>query len=156
MSNADYKEYINSPAWFEVREKAFNFHGRECKKCKSSSNLHVHHKTYKNFKNENIEVDLIPLCRRCHKKLHKLQRRKELNVWAATEFFIDNIRPPKQKKHRKKRPRERFYKVFPHHTELHKSYEQKVKVKEPGRVDLKKFMEMYGLDEATAISLLPQ
>lgn len=46
-----YQRYLKSSAWETFRQKAFDFYGRECKKCGCKNNLHVHHKTYKNLFN---------------------------------------------------------------------------------------------------------
>lgn len=64
-----YIEYINSPEWRAFREKAFDFHGRNCATCGSKHDLHVHHKHYKTFMRETVG-DVMILCEPCHMDVH--------------------------------------------------------------------------------------
>lgn len=66
---ADYKEYLNSDHWKEIRLKALSRAGNRCQLCSSTNSLNVHHNTYKNVGNENLK-DLVVLCRECHAKFH--------------------------------------------------------------------------------------
>lgn len=50
--------------------------------------IHVHHKTYKRFTNERVDLDLIPLCKDCHKNLHIFCKRNKLSYWHGTEKFV--------------------------------------------------------------------
>ena len=102
--NQEYKTYIHSKEWFAKREEAFNFHNKECKKCGITKKLHVHHKTYKRFKNEDIKIDLVPLCRRCHKQVHKFCKRRNIDLYHGTEQFLDGkIKPSKRGKKKPKK-----------------------------------------------------
>ena len=65
----EYKEYLNSPHWKEIRLKALDRAGNRCQLCSSIDNLNVHHNTYKNRGNEDLK-DLVVLCRECHSKFH--------------------------------------------------------------------------------------
>jgi 5-methylcytosine-specific restriction endonuclease McrA len=78
----DYIDYINSQKWRDFREKAFEFHGRNCASCGSKNNLHVHHKHYKTFKNETVG-DVMILCKTCHEDVHSLK----LN--STTTYYPD-------------------------------------------------------------------
>jgi hypothetical protein len=60
-----YKKYIQSPEWKKKREKAFEFLGRKCSKCKRTNNLDVHHINYDNLYEERIN-DVVVLCAVCH------------------------------------------------------------------------------------------
>ena len=113
-----YKEYIHSEEWIEKRKEAFRFHGKECDKCGANKRLHIHHKTYKRLGNENVEIDLVPLCYKCHKKVHKFCKKNGLNIYNGTEMFLMRVKKKKKAKKRRKyvRPKDRekpkrFFKV---------------------------------------------
>jgi len=172
-----YKDYINSPAWSAKRELAFKHHGRECKRCASTHFLHVHHKTYKNFKNENIENDLIPLCKPCHKKLHKYVQRNGLDLFHGSNDFIANVsnKAARRKKRRRNlaerlqkqwtRTNEQYlFKYIPRGHDIPKDEQARRlkafranKPREPKKtssIDYVKMALMYGItvDEAKAIA----
>ena len=65
----EYKEYLNSDHWKQIRLKALDRAGNRCQLCSSTDNLNVHHNTYKNRGNEDLK-DLVVLCRECHAKFH--------------------------------------------------------------------------------------
>lgn len=71
----EYRRYIDSKQWKQKRKEAFAFHGRRCKSCRSVDYLEVHHLTYKRFTCENVETDLMVLCRSCHNNKHAARRR---------------------------------------------------------------------------------
>ena len=175
MSNKEYEEYIHSDKWALKKKEACRIHGRNCFKCGTGKFIHIHHKTYKRLFNENVQIDLIPLCRSCHKRLHKLQRKGDLNLWAATEKFIGG-RPIKIKSKRRRIPKmkrssKRFGKTGRYRRAIavapltrkvkesshtpHIPYVQKPAVLKRLSVDIHKFMELYGLDEETARALIP-
>lgn len=64
-----YTEYLNSKDWQVTRGKVFAYHGRSCRFCPATENLMCHHLHYDNLGKEN-PWDLIPVCYRCHMKLH--------------------------------------------------------------------------------------
>lgn len=70
-SKAEYKEYLNSPHWKEIRLKALARAGNRCQLCSSTDSLNVHHNTYRNRGNEDLK-DLVVLCRNCHEKFHDI------------------------------------------------------------------------------------
>lgn len=69
-----YAEYIQSKEWQAKRKERIRL---DCGKCRGfhfiaeKKNLHVHHKTYKRLGNENVKTDLITLCSKHHKRVHK-------------------------------------------------------------------------------------
>lgn len=71
---------IIHPLVFGIPYSKSNFHDlirnrdRECKKCGSKNNLEVHHIDY-NKRNNDLK-NLLLLCRKCHRKLHRGPRRK--------------------------------------------------------------------------------
>lgn len=64
-----YEDYLNSKEWRTFRLQALEHFGNRCGLCDSDGQLDLHHKTYKNFMNETF-ADVIPLCRKCHKRHH--------------------------------------------------------------------------------------
>ncbi len=92
----DYLAYIRSPEWELKRQQTFRLFGRRCFKCRSASNLHIHHKTYARFKQENVETDLIPLCKPCHKALHHFCKRRNLSVLEGSILFLNPPKMPKR------------------------------------------------------------
>ena len=69
-----YAEYIQSKEWQAKRKERIKL---DCGKCRGfhfiakKTELHVHHKTYKRLGNENVKTDLITLCSKHHKRVHK-------------------------------------------------------------------------------------
>lgn len=66
---SSYNEYLNSDVWKNKREeyKSSN-RPQRCEVCYSKP-YELHHNTYKRLGNEALN-DLIPLCRKCHSKVH--------------------------------------------------------------------------------------
>lgn len=71
MTKEDYAAYLRSEWWRE-----FSRYIREtrkiCERCAFPYELNVHHKTYARIGNE-LDSDLILLCRSCHAREHFLQ-----------------------------------------------------------------------------------
>ena len=72
--NKEYRNYLNSKEWAEIRIDLFNQRGFKCENCnkkfKSQKGLEIHHLNYKNiFKEE--PKDLLILCSSCHRLEHK-------------------------------------------------------------------------------------
>lgn len=84
----EYLSYLDSPEWKAKRQETFLYYGKECYTCGKSKKLHVHHITYARFKNEDVATDLIPLCEKCHNKLHKLQKERGISVERASRVFF--------------------------------------------------------------------
>lgn len=72
MNKEQYKEYLKTEHWKEVRIKKYKKKKRSCAICGSFEKLEVHHLTYNNIGNEKGE-DLRVLCHRCHELAHKLK-----------------------------------------------------------------------------------
>ena len=99
----DYKKYIRSNAWRRKRtqyfeSKMYNTYptGKSagkfvCYVCGSDDNLQLHHRTYKRLGNERINVDLVPVCQKCHTNIHKLQKKKGCDLWKATKQVVRSI-----------------------------------------------------------------
>lgn len=80
----EYVEYLRSPAWRQLRQRALEAAGYRCQRCgisKWSSVLEVHHLTYDRFKRERLS-DLMVLCERCHQKADE-ERRVQVKIKNA-------------------------------------------------------------------------
>lgn len=71
-------EELKSPMWKKKREEVFERYGKQCVECGNTNNLQVHHLVYR--KNRHLweyNVDeMIPLCKKCHEKVHKDKNHK--------------------------------------------------------------------------------
>lgn len=71
-------EELKSPLWKKKREEVFERYGKQCVECGKTNNLQVHHLVYR--KNRHLweyKVDeMIPLCKKCHEKVHKDKNHK--------------------------------------------------------------------------------
>lgn len=69
-----YKEYLRTPDWKRRKEDILRTAGYRCQACSNTSGpLDVHHNTYDNL-GEELDRDLIVLCRDCHGTFHKHRR----------------------------------------------------------------------------------
>ena len=73
MSSQEYKMYMNSVLWTKKRNERIRIDKGKCAVCGSSHDLNVHHLTYRNFMHEDVDQDLITLCRPCHIMLHRIK-----------------------------------------------------------------------------------
>lgn len=70
MREISYEEYIGrSPRWQEKRVERLKIDNFKCVVCGETHNLHVHHITYENLGNEDVDNDLVTLCKGCHMKI---------------------------------------------------------------------------------------
>lgn len=66
----NYKEYLTSPHWKQVRKKAIERSGGRCMLCNTNTqSLHVHHRTYERLGHEE-PMDVIVLCATHHAQFH--------------------------------------------------------------------------------------
>lgn len=95
VARAEYRDYIRSPAWAEVRRRYWASKlPQACYCCdRTDVPLDLHHRTYKNLGNERL-MDLIPLCRPCHEAAHTLVGEVgwEKLWWAAKKVRKRNAR----------------------------------------------------------------
>jgi 5-methylcytosine-specific restriction endonuclease McrA len=69
-----YEQYLQTPHWKRMREDELRAAGRRCQLCNRGSRiLDVHHRTYER-RGEELDEDLIVLCRECHDNFHKHRR----------------------------------------------------------------------------------
>ena len=73
MISREYEKYLRSASWSEKRTARLRIdHGR-CAICGSDQDLYVHHLTYRNIMEEDVQQDLVTLCRPCHAMLHRIK-----------------------------------------------------------------------------------
>lgn len=73
----DYQQYLNSEGWKAKRAMILNMWGNRCALCNEGGLLHLHHRDYARVGNEEV-TDVIPLCERHHKLVHKPMPMDEL------------------------------------------------------------------------------
>ena len=72
-----YNSYINSAQWYAFRKGILDKRGRKCERCgQTEGEIHAHHLTYERFTNE-LESDILLLCKKCHKKEHSFLRKQK-------------------------------------------------------------------------------
>lgn len=64
---------LASKQWKKKREEVFERYGKQCVECGRSDNIQVHHLVYRKGRHIwEYDVDeLIPLCKKCHQKVHE-------------------------------------------------------------------------------------
>ena len=67
----NYRDYLNSPAWYKKRDAVMKRDGHKCAACGSLAK-HVHHKTYDNIGKEPL-ADLVAVCDVCHPKMDEMR-----------------------------------------------------------------------------------
>lgn len=67
-----HKKELASPKWKKKREEVFERYGKQCVECGSTKNIQVHHLIYRKGHHlwEYNVNELIPLCKKCHQKIH--------------------------------------------------------------------------------------
>src|SRR5574337_534896 len=68
----EYLTYLKTPGWQAKRKRTLEFYGRRCAVCYKGGLVDIHHRTYNRLGNE-LDTDLIVLCRECHKLFHGKQ-----------------------------------------------------------------------------------
>lgn len=67
----DYKEYLKTEHWQEVRELKLQSVNYKCQICNSNKELNIHHRSYENLYDEQNHLeDLTVLCKECHGLYH--------------------------------------------------------------------------------------
>ena len=65
----NYLDYIRSPEWRILRTQLLNEAEWICNDCGEKA-TQLHHINYENLGLEELEIDVIPLCTKCHKERH--------------------------------------------------------------------------------------
>lgn len=86
-----YRAYLRSPKWAEIREKIIFRDGGACRICGAKERLEVHHiRVTHRFHEQNHPEDLITLCDSCHRTIHRYFAEKDLQeARYALESFKD-------------------------------------------------------------------
>ena len=71
-----YQEYLNSPIWWEKRDRILERDGWKCRKCGSGINLNVHHIRYPEVLGEEPDSDLITLCDKKQQRAEKIREQQ--------------------------------------------------------------------------------
>lgn len=94
----NYKKYLKTDCWEKKKNTTKHWHGNKCRICRNKK-IDIHHKTYKNLSQENVQFDLIPMCRFHHFQIHKYSKENNVSIYEATEKYIKlNSRKPKKKR----------------------------------------------------------
>ncbi|MHB1956163.1 MAG: HNH endonuclease [Sulfobacillus sp.] len=67
---SDYRAYLESPQWKQLRSEALRRAKYLCQICASPQKLQVHHRKYPRFLGTEPVEDLTVLCHRCHRQWH--------------------------------------------------------------------------------------
>lgn len=88
-----HREYIASPVWKHRRERFLRGRYRKCEACGTSFNIDVHHLTYdRAFTGEELDSDLMALCRPHHERAHVLYRSGHYSsIEAATRAMLAEL-----------------------------------------------------------------
>ena len=73
MDKKTYNDSLQSQHWKDVRNQRLLLDGNKCCVCGNEERLNVHHVSYKNLGHENVENDLVTLCKYCHAILHRVR-----------------------------------------------------------------------------------
>lgn len=67
-----YRDFIKSKFWILQKEDWYSRHKKQCARCRSESNIHLHHKQYpKNGRYLSLmDNAFVALCGDCHRKYH--------------------------------------------------------------------------------------
>lgn len=88
----NYQEYIESPGWKSKAKYIKEHRGNKCQVCGISGKfmpLHVHHNNYDRIQKE-LDIDLVVLCRDCHKLFHDAGMKPERQI-ILTNVEIKSI-----------------------------------------------------------------
>ena len=70
--NTEYRRYLKSNHWKDLKKAAISYYGARCNFCGSRNNIEIHHLRYAS----NLYLiklrDVIPLCNKCHSASHTL------------------------------------------------------------------------------------
>jgi len=76
---ASYEDYIMSPHWRAKRAEYFASDlPKECLGC-GRVPVYLHHRTYTRLSREQL-LDLIPLCKNCHCRVHEYEKTHKTNI----------------------------------------------------------------------------
>ena len=77
-----YDEYLKSDHWKSKKDEYRNSGlPQHCLVCKNK-NYALHHRSYVNLGDESLS-DFVPLCKKCHNKVHKWIKENDKNMWET-------------------------------------------------------------------------
>lgn len=82
----DYYSYIHSEAWFQRTEQVRKRNGGTCEVCNLRFGAVVHHRTYQHL-GEELDEELLHVCKSCHEAIHGLTTRKFF-IWPSRLDFL--------------------------------------------------------------------
>jgi len=78
-----YSRFLQSEYWAWVRDAVIDLDGPQCTLCSRTGSPEVHHLEYINHGYEHLHAeDLVVLCRRCHRRIHRHFGWKPGNDWT--------------------------------------------------------------------------
>ena len=69
MNKYEYIEYLKSDEWKEKRKYIMDMADWTCSKCGNKA-TQLHHISYDNLGDEELDTDVIALCKDCHDEIH--------------------------------------------------------------------------------------
>lgn len=66
---SDYIDYLKSEDWRERRKELMILADNICSQCGAKA-TQLHHLNYNNLGFEELDVDVVALCKDCHKEMH--------------------------------------------------------------------------------------
>lgn len=112
----EYNNYLLSKEWRDKRIKILQTRNC-CECCKSQKILQIHHLHYRNIFCEDLDKDLVVLCKKCHKIVHdwydnrtdKYRSLEEVTRDIIQNYWIKKEKPVKKSKVRINRKEEKIY-----------------------------------------------
>jgi hypothetical protein len=82
----DYCQYLKSKHWIKRRAKYWKTHSRICFCCNNYAD-NLHHRIYQLYNEQ--DNHFVPLCKVCHKEVHKLVKSKKAKLVNAHLIYKD-------------------------------------------------------------------
>jgi len=106
MTKEEYASYLQTARWVELRTMRLNKDCFTCQRCGSRRDLQVHHINYERVGgSEDVDRDLITLCRKCHEEVEankrqmvhafrfvERSRQEVIARWAVLDFCLTRQR----------------------------------------------------------------
>jgi hypothetical protein len=86
MSPEAKQHYLKTDDWALRRAARLAMDDYTCQHCYATTNLNVHHITYERLGCEDIDTDLVTLCKACHNRLHN-----KLGYGRTTNYPIEDL-----------------------------------------------------------------
>lgn len=87
-----YEEFLKSSYWIGIKEKTklLKYKGKydKCKNCNTTENIQLHHEDYKWLLHKRELLNIIPLCKVCHEKLHFVAHHLNMSFKEAKKIIM--------------------------------------------------------------------